>query len=102
LKTCIKLYGPSIDRAIDALDELIKEMRRGYQLGRRVSHIVSVVDPSIDLLTGRPISGAQLGDYDYCIEWLTHPNPEHIKILARGIDDALWYTGCEYTLTTKE
>ena len=102
MKTYIKLYGPSIDRAIDALDELIKEMRRGYQLGRRVSHIVSVVDPSIDLLTGRPISGAQLGDYDYCVEWLTPPNPEHIKNLARGIDRALWYTGCEYTLTTKE
>jgi hypothetical protein len=49
LKSYIKLIGPSIDKGIDALDALLKDLRRRFRYGEMVSHIVSVVDPSIDL-----------------------------------------------------
>ena len=101
MKSYIKLLGPSIDRGIEALDGMLRDLRRRFQYGERVSHIVSVVDPSLDLVTGEHISRAQLGEYDFLVEWLAPPNPEHVRSLIRRIDEALLYTGCRYTITTK-
>jgi hypothetical protein len=102
LKSYIKLIGPSIDKGIDSLDALLRDLRRRFQYGEMVSHIVSVVDPSIDLQTGEYLSKAQLGEYDFYVEWLTPPNPEHVRGLIMRIDEALLYTGCRYAITTKE
>jgi hypothetical protein len=44
----------------------------------------------------------QVGDYDYAIEWQQPPKPEEVRPLIRRIDEALLYTGCRYTITTKE
>jgi len=104
LKSYIKLYGPSIDKGIDALDELLKELSKRYQYGDMVSHIVSVVDPAIDLRTGKLIRGGRenLGEYDFVLEWEQEPSFEQVRGLVRQIDEALLYTGCRYTITTKD
>ena len=101
MRSYIKLMGPSIDKGIDALDNVLGELRRRYQIGERVSHIVSIVDPTIDLVTGEYVSRGQLGEYDFYVEWLTPPNVEHVRGLIRQLDEALLYTGCRYSLTTK-
>jgi hypothetical protein len=104
LKSYIKLYGPSIDKGIDALDELLKELSKRYQYGDMVSHIVSVVDPAIDLRTGKLIRGGRenLGEYDFVLEWEQEPNFDQVRGLVRQIDEALLYTGCRYTITTRD
>lgn len=104
MKSYIKLYGPSIDKGIDALDELLKELSKRYQYGDMVSHIVSVVDPAIDLRTGKLIRGGRenLGEYDFVLEWEQEPSFEQVRGLVRQIDEALLYTGCRYTITTRD
>ncbi len=103
MKSYIKLYGPSIDKGLDALDDLLKELGKRYQYGDMVSHIISVVDPSIDLLTGKLIRKGResLGDEDFVVEWEQDPTFEQVKALIKHIDEALLYTGCRYTITTK-
>lgn len=102
MRSYIKLYGPSIDKGIDALDELLKELGKRYQYGDMVSHIVSVVDPSLDLRTGKLIRGGResLGEHDFVVEWEQEPTFEQVRGLIRQIDEALLYTGCRYTITT--
>ena len=101
LRSYIKLYGPSIDKGIGALDKMLRDIRKRFQLGENVSHIVSVVDPTIDIVTGEYVSHAHLGDYDFYVEWLTPPNVEHVRGLIREIDGTLLYTGCRYSIVTK-
>ena len=104
MKSYIKLYGPSIDKAFDALNEMLGNLSKRYQYGNVVSHIISTIDPTLDLLTGTLIgSGVQpLGEYDFEIEWVQAPTSEQVRGLIRRIDEALLYTGCRYTITTKE
>lgn len=104
MKSYIKLFGPSIDKGLEALNQLMKELRKRYQYGDMVSHIVSVIDPTIDLMTGTLIDRGftQLGDFDFVIEWQQTPTPEQVRMLIRRIDEALLYTGCMYRITTKQ
>lgn len=104
MKSFIKLFGPSIDKGLDALNNLIKDLNKRYQYGEIVSHIVSVIDPSIDLLTGTFIRKGreELGEYDFFFEWKQTPTAEQVRGLIQRIDEALLYTGCRYTITTKE
>ena len=103
MKSYIKLYGPSIDKGIEALDDLLKHLKKRYQYGDMVSHIISVVDPSLDLITGQLIREGreQLGEYDFAVEWEQPPKYEQVRGLIKHIDEALLYTGCRYTTTTK-
>jgi hypothetical protein len=104
MRSYIKLYGPSIDRGLEALDELMKEINKVYPYGEAIERIISVVDPSIDLKTGKSIRGGReiIGEYDYVVEWANTPTLEQLRSLIRRIDEALLYTGCRYTITTKE
>jgi hypothetical protein len=43
----------------------------------------------------------ELGDYDYAVEWNQEPTVEHVRGLIKQVDEALLYTGCRYTITTK-
>jgi len=104
MKSYIKLFGPSIDKGLESLHDLIKELGKRYQYGDMVSHIVSVIDPSLDLMTGKLIRKGKenLGDYDFVVEWTQNPSTDQVRGLIRRIDEALLYTGCRYTITTKE
>jgi hypothetical protein len=55
IKSNVKLYGPSLDKGIDAMDELLSNFKKWFRNGKMVSTIVSVVDPSIDYGTGKII-----------------------------------------------
>jgi len=103
VKSYIKLYGPSIDKGMEALEELLKDLKKRYQYGEMVSHIISVVDPSLDLLTGQLIRGGKefLGEDDFVVKWEQIPSFDQVRGLIRQIDEALLYTGCRYTITTK-
>jgi hypothetical protein len=104
MKSYLKLFGPSIDKGIDALFDLMKNLGKRFQYGNMISYIVSTIDPSVDLTTGKMIGrGIQpLGEYDFIIEWTESPSSEQVRALIRRIDGALLYTGCRYTVTTKE
>ena len=103
MKSYIKLYGPSIDRGIDALDELTRDLKNRYKHGESISHIISIIDPDYDMITGKHILKGieQLGEYDYYVEWMFPPTTEQVRGLIKCIDEALMYTGCRYTITTK-
>jgi len=104
MRSYIKLYGPSIDRGLEALDKLMREITKVYPYGEAIERIISIIDPNIDLKTGKSIRGGRemIGDYDYVIEWANIPTLEQLRSLIRKIDEALLYTGCRYTITTKE
>ncbi|MCS7097336.1 MAG: hypothetical protein NZ926_02630 [Candidatus Methanomethylicia archaeon] len=104
MKSYIKLYGPSIDKGLEALDNLMRQLAKTYPYGEAIQQIISILDPNIDIKTGKSIRGGTkiIGDYDYVIEWTNIPTIEQLRSLIRKIDDALMYTGCKYTITTKE
>ncbi len=102
IKSYVKLYGPSLDKGIDAMDELLSNFKKRFRNGKMVSAIISFVDPSIDFSTGKLIRDGKetLGRYDYVIEWIEPPSIEQVRDLIRHIDQALEQTGCKYTITT--
>jgi hypothetical protein len=100
----IKLYGPSIFKGQQALENLIEDFGKKIEYGDMILHVVSVINPSLDLLTGELFGGGQftIGEYDFAFEWKESPSKEQVKKLIQRIDDALLYTGCRYTITTKK
>jgi len=102
IKSYIKLYGPSLDKGIDAMDKLLSNFKKRFRNGKMVSTIITFVDPSVDLSTGKLIRDGKetLGKYDYVIEWIDPPSIEQVRDLIRHIDQALDQTGCKYTITT--
>ena len=103
MKSYIKLYGPSLDRGLEALDSMVKNLGKGYPLGDEILQILSIVDPSLDLKTNQLVGGGLelLGDYDFVIEWKQSPNMAQVRALMRKVDDSILYSGCRYTITTK-
>ena len=104
MKSYIKLYGPSIDKGQKALEKMIQRLSKRFPYGKMISHIVSLIEPSLDLATGERITSGHriLGEYDFVIEWKELPSKDNVRLLIRRIDEALLYTGCRYTITTKE
>ena len=88
IKSYVKLYGPSLDKGIDAMDELLGNFKKWFRNGRMVSAIVSVVDPSIDYGAGKLIRDGKetLGRYDYVNERIEPPSIEQVRDLIRHID----------------
>jgi hypothetical protein len=74
----LRLIGPSISQAIDALNENITEF------------------PTI-----KGITGELIGRYDYSFEWLRIPDQKDIIALIDKLDLLLKETGVIYTITTK-
>jgi hypothetical protein len=104
MKSYIKLYGPSIDKGYEALRKMTEELGKSFEYGDMVTHIVSTIEPNLDLKTGRLISRGRevLGEYDFIIEWKESPGKEQVRSLIRRIDNSLLYTGCRYTITTQD
>lgn len=96
------MYGPSLDKSIDAMDKLLSDFKKWFRNGIMVSTIITFVDPSIDFNTGKLIRDGKetLEKYDYVIEWIDPPSIEQVMDLIRYIDQALEQTGCKYTITT--
>jgi hypothetical protein len=99
----IKLYGPSIFQAQEALEKMIKDITPTLEIGNIIKHMVSIIEPTLDLATGEMLGRGDftLGEYDFAIEWKDNPTKDQVKTLIRRIDTALMFTGCRYAITTK-
>ena len=106
MKSYLKLIGPSIDKGIDALEAKLNELNKldkQYLYGDIIYQAISKVVPSHDMLTGQLVGEGreEMGEYDFVVEWNQLPTLEQIRGLIRQVDEALTYTGCRYTITTK-
>jgi hypothetical protein len=106
MKSYFKLIGPSIDKGFDALDERLTELKKldkQHLYGNVIYQALSRLVPSYDVETGQLVREGreELGEYDFVVEWNQVPTMEQVRGLIRQVDDALLYTGCRYTITTK-
>ena len=118
MKSYIKLYGPSILRAIRALEKVATEMPEcsiWHQAMPPTLPYVGYDDPVftryLETFPGEvpkevahkmiSKSGHTLGDYDFFFEWHVEPTWEQVQNLIEKVDKALKDTGCFYTITTK-
>jgi len=118
VRSYIKIYGPPLLKALEALERVAVEMSKVVDLKFR--HIcvpdmeyVSDWEAYVDYMRRiyvecyepvRLISEASemMGDYDFFFEWSETPTLEQVEELVRRIDEALSSLGCHYTITTKE
>ena len=85
-KSYIKVYGPPIEKAIEALEQLAKDLPK-ISKGTVTSTMI--------------ISGeAVVGDYDFVFEWSIQPTERNIRTLIFNIDEMLKDLGCRYTVVT--
>jgi len=118
VRSYIKIYGPPLLKALEALERVAVEMSKVVDLKFR--HIcvpdmeyVSDWEAYADYMRRiyvecyepvRLISEASemMGDYDFFFEWSERPTLEQVEELVKRIDEALSPLGCHYTITTKE
>jgi hypothetical protein len=122
----IKIYGPPINRAIKALEEIAINMPEVCIMNKIIESFPELTPPRItsggDFASGPHIdyfravdseatiercnniisrSGEQLGDYDFFFEWFKKPSSDELYDLRERIDNALSPLGCKYTISTK-
>jgi hypothetical protein len=121
LRSYIKIQGPPILKAIEALEKMaIPEQQVCIMDGLMVGimgygdHNLGTVEGVSDYfeLVGGDVSqercgniiskhSDQLGDYDFFFEWFTDPKPDQLKDLIGKIDEVLAPLGCSYEITSK-
>ncbi len=79
----IRIHGPSISKAVRAIEQVIQE-----------------VEPTNTLETLK--SSILIGDYDYAFEWDHFPSSDEIVDVLKAIDEKVEPTGALYTVTTKK
>ena len=117
MKSYIKIYGPPILKAIQALETIAVELPE-------VCIMDSILEQSSDIISDPeelnsyfqslsvPItrercgsiiskSGESVGEYDFYFEWFTEPSNAQLNLLIEQIDEVLSPIGCKYTITTK-
>lgn len=119
VRSYIKIYGPPMLQAINALEAVAVDMSKATKL--KFSHkclpyrsqhstkdweayVKNLERTYVDCYEPvRLISEAhqQLGEYDFFYEWDKEPNMERVEELLGKIDEALDGLGCYYTITTK-
>ena len=87
MKSYIKIYGPPIDKALTALEDLVEKLPS-----------ISKGEISEDML---PRGVATRGDFDFAFEWAEDPTEEKLRVLIHNIDEILADLGCRYTIVTK-
>ena len=88
METKIKIYGPPIGKAIDALLKLAKILPT-ISNGSLGSGIV-------------PSGETIMGDFDFVFHWTKKPSEEQLMELIAKIDDVLSDINCRYSTTTVE
>jgi hypothetical protein len=86
-KSYIKIYGPPIEKAFVALENLAKNLPK-----------ISKGAISSTMITGGEVV---MGDYDFVFEWGEEPTEESLRLLIFNIDEVLSDLGCRYTIATK-
>lgn len=119
MKSYIKIYGPPLLKALEALEKVADKMP---EIQFHYHYIMSVIpvgkstvapsgkDEEMTGIGERYVakkktlvseSGFTLGEYDYFFEWEKHPTMQQLRTLIGKIDGALTPLGCKYTMTTK-
>ena len=121
VKSYIKIYGPPVLKAIQALQSLAVDTPE-------VCIMDTIIANDIRSFSGVPVSTLQsyfqqmgvgeisvercdniisksegvLGEYDFVYDWFAAPSGGQVNDLIAKIDEALEPLGCKYTITTKE
>jgi hypothetical protein len=121
VRSYIRIYGPPVQEAIDALEGVAVEMSKITSI--KFSHgaipyperlqskktdwetfLKKMRDLYIDIYEPAKLisnSAYMLGEYDFFFEWDQNPSLEELRGLIGRIDEALKGMGCLYTTTTK-
>ena len=86
-KSYIKLYGPPMDKALNELEKLAKDLPKisHGELGHGIIKEGEII----------------VGDYDFAFVWGEEPVERTLRLLVFNIDEALSKVGCRYTMITK-
>ena len=98
IRSYIKLYGPSISKAREALTEFCLKNSE-VELESLQLPIVPQErsSPFLKVFVGQQIN---IVDWSFSFEWKKEPSIEDIKILIKKLDDCIAPTGAKYTITT--
>ncbi len=114
MKSYIKIHGPPIVEALDALEKIAVDMPEvcimniGFALDPPMGS-----KPLVDYFGGPGAiseercsniiseSRESLGEYDFFFEWFKEPARKDLRMLMKKIDEALSKVGVRYTITTK-
>ena len=86
MESKIKIYGPPIEKAIDKLQKLAKELPTISE-----GNLSRSIIPSGETI---------MGDFDFVFHWAKNPDEKQLRELIARIDKALNGIGCRYTVTT--
>jgi len=122
-RSYVKIYGPPVLKAIQALEGVAVEMSKatsikfrhscqpqGYpghiEPGKRdwdqyLEHMKRTYVDCYEPVRLVSESDQLLGEYDFFYEWTEDPDMKKIEGLIEKIDGALEGIGCYYTITTK-
>lgn len=116
MKTYVKIYGPPLVKAIQALVKIAAESPEGlitsyydflYPLTSRDTTGYYGILTRTGEVSGQRMaklisnSGQTLGEHDFFFEWAENPSIEQLDNLLTKIDQAFAPLGCRYTATTK-
>ena len=114
MKSYIKIHGPPIVEALDALEKIAVDMPEvcimslDFAVGPHMG-----AEPLMNYFGGPGViseercgniiskSRESLGEYDFFFEWFKNPTKENLRMLMKKIDEALSDVGVRYTITTK-
>lgn len=88
MKSYIKIYGPPMEKAMKALEDLAKDLPTISKGAISKTAIVS--------------GEFTMGNYDFAFEWADKPTERTLRTLIFNIDEALEALGCRYTIITKD
>jgi len=116
LKSYIKIYGPPILKAIEALQKaaidtpevcimdtiISQDLPRFDTMEGTMDYFGGIGDITIERCNNIiSKSGETLGEYYFFFEWFADPNQDQLNDLIEKIDSVLAPLGCKYTITTK-
>ncbi len=129
MKSYVKIYGPPMGKAIDALRKVALDMPEVCIMDMGIAAAMDVPKSTASEIPGSGTldsmegiqtffggsatiseercdtiiskSGESLGEYDFFYEWFQKPSVAEVEALMTKIDEALKDVGVRYTLTTK-
>ena len=127
MRSFIKVMGPPLGKAINALEKIAIDIPQVCIMDEAIIHGIPIglardigepvkytelVESFFIQRTGVTVSyercskiisksGTELGEFDFYFEWLKKPTLDELQNLIERIDDGLAPLGVRYTITTK-
>ncbi len=106
LKTCIKIYGPPLVKAIKALEEAAIDNPKVcisdiflVTASNPIAYFPYVPKERCGTLISK--EKGTLGKFDFFFEWFKEPTREEYEKLLSEVDEVLAPLGCKYSVTTE-